>query len=192
MKIIFEYAEIYDEVLTEMSRKKIDPEQEKQEEELVRKFSQYWKSKETKIISSIQKNRKLKFKRKEIKCYFVNHLGYHAISNPLTIRIGGTLEDMRDILVHELIHNLFIDNEKLTLPIIKRTYEDEDFSFKAHVPVLLIERKVTEDLFGKAYFSAFEKKDRILNFKFEWLEVDRLYPRYSGNIVSFLKNENLE
>jgi len=192
MKVSFEYARIYDEVLTEMSRKKLSPSQGEEAEELAKDFEKYWRNKETRIISSIEKNSKLKFKKKEIRCYFVNHLGYHAISNPLTIRIGGTLEDMRDILVHELIHNLLIDNEKITLPLIKRTYEDEDFSFKNHVVVLLIERKVTEDIFGLKYFRQFEQKDRMLNFKFEWPEVDRIYPRYKGNIVSFLKNEDLD
>lgn len=192
MKVSFEYAGIYDEVLSEMSRKKLEPNQSKEAEEITKRFKMYWQIKEKKIISSIEKNSKLKFKRKEIKCYFVNHLAYHAISNQLTIRISGTMEDMRDILIHELIHNIFIDNEKQVIPLIKRTYEDEDFSFKIHVPVLLIERAVTEQIFGQKYFKTFEQKDRMMNFKFEWPEVDKIYTRYKGDIIRFLKNENLD
>jgi len=50
MKVSFEYAGIYDEVLSEMSRKKLEPNQSKEAEEITKRFKMYWQIKEKKII----------------------------------------------------------------------------------------------------------------------------------------------
>jgi hypothetical protein len=190
MKIDFHYSTIYDDMLTEMSKKEQDLYQVKQLSKLTTDFETFWKTKEKKIISLIEKHSKLKFK-KNITVYFVKHMLFAAISIPLTIRYQKDPKKILPILIHELIHNILSQNKNKISPLIAKTYPEEDWSFRIHIPVLIIQKRVFNEIFGKKWTKTYIKKDREI-FGPEWIEVERIENKYKGNIISFLKNENLE
>ena len=190
MKIDFHYSTIYDDMLTEMSKKRQDLYQVREVTTFMDKFEKEWKKKENKIISAIEKNSKLKFK-KNITAYFVRNMLFAGISAPLTIRFNKHIKKTETILIHELIHNVFIQNKEKAVKLIAKTYPEEDWSFKIHIPVLLIQKRVFQTIYGQKATSLFIKKNKEI-FGPEWIEVERIEKKYKGDILKFLKNENLE
>jgi len=147
MKVIFTYTHTYNEIMAEMSRKELKGRDVKDTLSLKKAFEKSWKRKEKKVLSSIEKNSRLKFPNENIKCYFINHMKYKAFSNPLTIRIGGSIEDIETTLIHELIHNLLEFNEKKISRLMEKIYTEEGRTFRNHIPLLLIEKGVIEDIY---------------------------------------------
>ena len=143
MKIKFTYSPIYDNLLTEMSKKEYTSEQMKEMEFYKVELEATWKKEEKKIIKEIEKISKLKFKDDK-ECFLVYHMKYTAISSPLTLKREPHLERAKTILIHEIIHTLFSDNREKVAELIENTYPKEGFEFKIQVPVLLITRKVIE------------------------------------------------
>jgi len=191
MKVTMYYSWKYDEMLAQMTRKKLKSNDINDIIEFTKRFEKRWKTREVKILNSIEKNSKLKFKEKAIRCYFVNHMIWKGNSQPLTVKMGGTLEDMEIVIIHELIHNIMVDNKDKLLNLVEEHYPEEGDYFRVHIPLLLIEKGVIEDIYGKKFFNKFLERDKR-NFKIEWSEVLRLYPRYKKDIIKFLKNEDLE
>ena len=191
MKIEFIYSPIYDNLLTDMSKKKFSVEQMKEMEFYREELEATWKKEESKIINSIEKISKLEFKGNK-QCFLVYNMKYAAISNPLTIKREPYLTRAKTILIHEVIHTLFEDNKEKLQKIIEKTYPDESIEFRIHVPVLLITKKVIEEIYGDNIFQEIinkEMKIDILNSV--WPEVNAIYPKFKNNIIKFLKNEKL-
>ncbi len=191
MKIEFIYSPIYDNLLTDMSKKEFSVAQMKELEFYKEEFEATWEKDGNKIVKTIENISKLKFKGNKY-CFIVNHMKYAAISNPLTLRREPHLERAKTILIHELVHILLEDNKDKVKKLIEKTYPEESVEFKIHIPVLLITRKVVETLFGKEMFEHIltdEMKRDILNSA--WPEVNSIYPKFKSDIVKFLKNENL-
>jgi hypothetical protein len=184
MKVNFKFSMVYEELLTEMSRRKPTRKDLNEVYSFTKDFEKLWRRKEKKIINSIEKNSGLKFKEETIKCYFVNHMLYKGISDPLTLRIGEVLEDMEIALIHELIHRLFENNKARIKETIFKKYPEEERSFQIHVPLLLIQNKVIQEIYSEDVIKDFKKKDKKI-FKLEWLEVEKI--KYNGKILSFLK-----
>lgn len=186
MKIEFKISTVYEDLLTSMSRKTLYQKDISELFNFKNEFQKEWRKKERKIIESIEKNSKLKFKKEKLTCYLVNRMLYKAISDPLTLKIGIDLIDMQITLTHELIHVLFEQNaKKIKSPIFEK-YPEEEKSFQIHVPLLMILERVIQDIYGKEITEKFKKKD-LKNFKLEWLEVKEIRSKYKGNLISFLK-----
>ena len=174
-KINFIYSDIYQEVYhlpkNYKYNFKID---EKFVESYINFISKEWKKYGSKILKYIQKITNLKFKRKEIDCFVIKISKYVPISHPLTIPIQGTdgqniltltKEQFFDMLVHELIHNLFIDNEKKTKKyfnyIIKKKYRRYSWNTSIHVPLHAIHKEIFLKFFDEnrlkkeIYFASF-------------------------------------
>lgn len=191
MKIKFIYSSIYDNLLTDMSKKNFSIGQMKEMEYYKEELEAFWKKDENKIIKEIEKVSKLKFKEDK-ECFLVSTMKYTALSNPLTLKKHQHLERAKTILIHELIHVLMEDNKEKLAKLIKKTYLEESVEFKIHIPVLLITKKVVENLYGDTLFQEIlqdELKRDVLNEA--WPEVNRIYPKFNEDIIKFLKNEKL-
>ncbi|MBS3168123.1 hypothetical protein J4216_03305 [Candidatus Woesearchaeota archaeon] len=191
MKIEFIYSPIYDNLLTDMSKKEFNEAQLKEMEFYKEELEAIWKKEESKIIKEIEKISNLKFKINR-QCFIVNSMRYTAISNPLTIK-KEHIERAKTILIHELIHILFEDNKVKLKELIEKTYPEEAVEFKIHVPVLLITRKVIENLYGQKEFKiVLEKEMHIDLLNSVWPEVNTIYPKFKNDIIKFLKNNHLK
>ncbi len=189
MKINFKYSQVYDELLTYMSRNNYDNKQFLEMQINTLKFEKYFRKNESKIIKEIKKIAGLKFKE-NITCFIVKHLGFRAISHPLTIKFSKDFKYLTAVLIHEIIHILLMNNEKV-LDLVKKKFNYNKNDFKIHFPVLLIERKVIENLFGNKFFNNVLLKDEHnQELAYEWNEVNKVYVKFDKNIVKFLKNVN--
>ena len=98
------------------------------------------------------------------------------------------IETIKGILIHELIHVLLKDNKKI-LDLIRKKFNYEDYDFKVHFPVLLIQRKVIENLYGKSYFlKVLQQEKDIDELGYEWDRVNQHYNKFDKGIVNFLQN----
>ena len=187
MKVNFFYSEPYDRMLTDMLGNSFPNEQPMIIKKYQKNLESYWKKEEDKIIKEIEKISNLKFKS-NVDCYIVNDMFYDAISNPFTIRIEKDFGRMKSVLIHELIHILFVQNSQKLIKLIEEVPEKQH-SYKVHFPLLLIHRKVLENLYGKSYFQKQLKYDNELTeLKPLWHHINILYPKFNKDIVKFLKN----
>ena len=191
MKIEFIYSPIYDNLLTEMSKKEFTESQIKEMSFYKEEIEAIWKKDEKKIISEIEKVAKLKFKDNK-KCNVVKHMKYTALSQPLTIK-KLHLQRANSVLIHELIHVLLEDNKDKVEKLIAKTYPEDSVEFKIHVPVLLITRRVVENLYGENEFKTILDKEMHIDLlNAVWPEVNEIYNKFNNNIVNFLKKNNLK
>ena len=184
--IEFVYSPVYDELFTSMKKKKYSKEQFVDMEKFTAQLESFWEKEGNKIRKEIEKVSKLKFKG-DIKCFIVKDMDFNAISFPFTLRYNKDFEVIKGTLIHELIHVLLRDNKKV-LDLVRNKFGYEDYDFKVHFPVLLIQRRVTENLYGKDYFKKvlMQEKD-IDELGYEWERVNKIYNKFNIGIVSFLE-----
>ena len=186
MKLNFQYSQVYDELLSYMSRNSFDNKQILELETFVIQLSNYFKNRQNKIIIEIERVSGLKF-QSSVNCFIVKHLGYRAISDPFTVKMSKDFDYLTGVIIHELIHSILKDNQTI-LKLVNKKFEHEENDFKVHLPVLLIERKVIENLFGEKFFNKIRKKDdHNPDLAFEWSEVNKVYDKFNSNIIKFLE-----
>ena len=166
-------------MLTQMMGAKFDPLKSR---EYKIELESEWANWEQKILSTIEKASKLKFKSK-INCYIVQSMAYKAISHPLTISTEENIEKNIHLLIHELIHVILVQNQTTQLlRKLEQNYEDHDAM--VHIPVLLVQKRVEELLFGKKSFTK-----HIEGLEAHLPLITRLYPKYvkqRSNVLEFL------
>ena len=186
MKLNFQYSQIYDELFSYMSRNDFNNKQILELETFTIQLSNYWGRINNKVLKEIEKVSDLKFNN-NVNCFVVKHLGYRAISEPFTIKMYKDFNYLTGVIIHELVHILLRDNQKI-LKIVNEKFVHEGNDFKIHFPVLLIERKVIENLFGNKFFNNIMKKDdHNPDLAFEWQEVNKVYDKFNSNIIRFLE-----
>jgi len=186
MKLNFQYSQVYDELLTYMSRNNFENKQILELETFTIQLSNYFKDKQSKIVKEIERVSGLKFSS-NVNCFIVKHLGYRAISDPFTVKVNKNFNYLTGVLIHELIHILLKNNQTI-LKLVNNKFKHEENDFKIHFPVLLIERKVIENLYGERFFSNIGKKDdHNPDLAFEWSEVNKVYDKFNNNIIKFLE-----
>ena len=186
MKLNFQYSQVYDELFNYMSRNSFDNSQILELEAFTIQLSNHFKDKQNKIIKEIEKVSGLKFSI-NVKCFIVKHLGYRAISDPFTVKMNKDINYLTAVIIHELVHILLRDNQTM-LKLVNKKFAHEENDFKIHFPVLLIERKVIENLFGEKFFNKIRKKDdHNPDLAFEWSEVNKVYDKFNNNIIKFLE-----
>ena len=123
--------------------------------DFIKKIEKEWNKKGNEILKYIEEITNLKWKEEKIKCYMVKISTFLPFSYPLTIPIqfeamGGkiyvlSVERYIDMLIHELIHNLFVQNELETekyFDYMLDNYENESFNTKIHLLLHAIHKKV--------------------------------------------------
>ena len=145
-------------------------------------FELEWANQEKDILETIEKASKLKFKSK-IDCYIVQSMAYKAISHPLTISTEEDVEKNIHLLIHELIHIILVQNQTTRLlRKLEANYEDHDAM--VHIPVLLVQKRVEELLYGKKSFT-----NHIDGLEAHLPIITRIYPKYlkqRSNVLEFL------
>ena len=194
MRLNFFYSAPYDRMLTEMSGFDYSDKQSIEAKKYIIKIEKNWRKTGEKIVKEIEKVSKLKF-RDDSTCFLVKNMYYNALSHPLTIKIHNDYDKFNDVLMHELIHVILVQNDKgkELLYDLNRLYPKKDKSFISHLPLLLIEKKVIENLFGSKYYNKILKEDeKIDGMKEVWEEANRLYNKFknfNNGVVNFFKNE---
>ena len=111
MKLNFEYSIPYDRMLTVMSMNEYHEKQKDEVKDYIFMLGESWKGVEKRIIRGIEKAAGLKFKE-DATCYVVKNMADYAISHPLTLKMEKNLDKANVVLMHELIHILFVQNKK--------------------------------------------------------------------------------
>ena len=189
MKLNFTYSEVYDEILSAMSEESYNENQALELKQEIQKLNDFWNKKGSKFISTIENSSKLKFS-KDIDCYIVKNLPYIAFSNPLTVKADKNINRTNITLVHELIHDLFVQNQE-QFWILEEKFPNESHDFKVHLPVLLVQRRVLEALYGKKYTEKVIKNEmKIEDLNLVWPIANNHYKKfktYKKGIINFIK-----
>lgn len=160
-KIIFRYSRIYDE---QFKNKKISKKNYSIKKILsyMRSIELKWKKYEKKILVEKEKISGLNWKRKLIIVYLVSDC--IPFSEPLTIHPYKNKDTFIDVLTHELIHNLFVDNldsrkVKNAWNYFNKKYKKEDLTTRIHILLYAIHSHLYIKFFGK------ERLNKDIGFK---------------------------
>jgi DNA-binding ferritin-like protein (Dps family) len=162
-KIEFRYSFIYQEEIHLPKIKKYDRRKWKKEaDKFVLEVKKEWNKISNSVLNYMQKITGLEWKEKKIICYVIKLSESGPISDPLTIPIKlkykkdiFTLSRDRfiDMLIHELIHNIFIQNENKINnyfeELINKKYKNLSWNTKIHIPVHAIHKKIFDEFFGQ-------------------------------------------
>jgi len=197
MEIEFRYSFIYE----QQSRNFEEFDFEKVEigtKNFILKLEGDWKKIEKEVINYMEEITNLKFKSNKINCYVVHTSQNMPLSDPLTIAINlktdeGTfkLEKERylDMLVHEIIHNLFIENEEETKEYFKVLFSgrySNNWNVSIHVLVHAIHKKIFDKFFSKERLEEeLEISSYYLDYKEAW---DIVLKEGEDKIIEELRN----
>ncbi len=156
-KIIFKYSWIYDQNWKEWikiyKRKTGRYPSTNQILNYIKKVEKLWRKDEKKILKELSKISKLKWKSKFIYCYVVGRC--IPFSEPLTLPVyDGHPNYFIDTLIHELIHQLFNQNENMkrsedAWKYINRKYKKEAHTTRIHIPLDAIHSHIYLKFFGE-------------------------------------------
>ncbi len=136
-KIIFKYSWVYDMHWKGIYKGKSEKyPTAKQIQNYIRKVEKLWRKDENKVLSELSKISGLKWKKKSICCYVVGNCT--PFSDPLTLKIYKSPGYFVDVLIHELIHQLLIQNEVGSWDAWKyvhEKYKSESFKTRMHIPL---------------------------------------------------------
>ncbi len=134
-KIVFKYSLIYDEHWKEYyALKKWECSWYKPEEieGYIEDFKKIWCQKEQEILKELSEVSGLKWQEPVIVCYIVGKC--IPFSDPLTMHPYKDKTLFNDVLIHELIHQLFIQNEaEKAWEHIENKYPNESFRVRVHI-----------------------------------------------------------
>ncbi len=183
-KIIFRYSWIYDQIWK--GNKKKYPSQRKILD-YIKEIEKLWKRYEKKILSELSKISHLKWKSKFIYCYIVGRC--KPFSDPLTIPVYKNKNYFIDVLTHELIHQLFIQNlrqSKKAWAYIFKKYKKESHTTKIHIPLHAIHTHIYLKFYGEKRLNRDIKLISFLrDYKKSWEIVQR--EGYQNIIREFTK-----
>lgn len=118
--------------------------------EIVLKYRKAWKPVEQKILTAMCDITGLTFYQNVIDVYIAPW--FNAFSSPLIIGVTKTPEKFVDVLTHELLHRLFVDN-KIKTPKTELLEEwkklfgiDLNFTAIVHIPVHAVHKAIYLDI----------------------------------------------
>jgi hypothetical protein len=168
--------------------------------DFIKKIEKEWNKKGNEILRYIGEITGLKWKEEKIKCYVIKISTLIPFSYPLTIPIQFetvegkiyvlSVERYIDMLFHELIHNIFIQNEKETEKyfeyILNEKFNEEEFNTVIHIPVHAIHKKIFMKFFNKKRLELeIEKSSYYPNYKRSWEIVNK---KGEDSIIKELKD----
>jgi hypothetical protein len=159
-EIEFIYSFIYDGAFMTVKYKKW-PEYSKAEIKKFKKdmnkylkdLEKMWKKEGRQILQKIQTVSGFSWKEKKIKVYIVSEIP-HSFSDPLTLnfKYRKDMKISRDVLTHELLHQIQIQNEKKINKYydqIYKNYKKELRVTKSHIFVHAAHKKIYLELSGE-------------------------------------------
>lgn len=156
-KIIFRYSPIYDSDYRNSDRIKKKLEDKgltypsvKEIFHEIENIEPLWSKVGSNVLKAISKITGLKWKEVKVICYVI---GYgRSFSDPLTIRLHETPDLFIDTLVHEMIHQIQIQNNELSkkwYSYIDKIYASETVLTKNHIIVHAVHKEIYLTLFDK-------------------------------------------
>jgi len=159
-KIEFRYSHIYDERYRNspktkkiLKKRKATYHSYRTILNYIKKIEPIWKKHEKKVLSELSKVSGLKWREDKIIVYVIGH-GI-PFSDPLTMPVYKKDDEyFTDTLVHELIHQLFVQGDNLektkkSWDYVFRKYKKEDFKTKVHIPLHAIHSHIYLKFFTK-------------------------------------------
>lgn len=195
-KVIFKCSRIYDE-----QWKKINEFLEKGEYPSLEETEKYreeidplWREKEVEVLTELSRATGLSWEMKYISCYVVGKaFPFPAFSDPLTISVYKREKDLFiDTLVHELIHQLFIQPknfEKLNerSKILGEKYPKESLRTRIHISLHAVHKHIYLQLFNESRLKRdIERAQSKVDYKRAW---DIVQKEGYENIIKELKYE---
>jgi len=156
-KIVFKYSSIYDFHWQEWFNFKYGNINNRIEAQYIRnyihKIDKIWGKDEKIILKEFAKITNLKWGAKTISCYIVSKC--IPISDPLTMQPYHTDDRFIDVLIHELIHQLFVQKDniksvKRALKYLEEEYVGEAKKTIIHVPLYAIHKHIYLKLYNEA------------------------------------------
>lgn len=149
-KVIFQYSYIYDQAFSSKSQNDRNFENGFK---VAVNFQKYWDKNSKRILSVMSEVSKLKWRYDKVWCY-LSFFTPFSFSMPLTVKIHKNREQMLTTLVHELSHNLLIQNRDRCFMATEgkklyKKYESETFTTRVHITVHAIVKLTLEKAFGK-------------------------------------------
>lgn len=118
----------------------------------IKNFKDVWKDKEEKIIELISTYSHLNWTSKKVKIYFVSNLKISGFSDPLTIKMIEDYPKVSETIIHELLHNIFVQNLSKINPILielKKLFPEELKTTRTHLLINFLSNKIFEEIFGE-------------------------------------------
>jgi len=161
-KLKFEYSYIYQEAMGLPEGKEIDETFDPEVAEYLKDIKEEWENNGEEILKFMSELVGIEWNEPLIVCYVLRYFTGYPFSRPLTLSIeyyeGGQYYKARkvnfyDVLIHELIHNLFMNasEEKFndySKYLIKEKYKNESLNTAIHIPVHAIHRKIFEKFYN--------------------------------------------
>lgn len=110
-----------------------------------KEYQELWKKEGSKIIETIEKISRLKFKTKFINAIIFD--GGQSYSYPLRLRYDYPYEKKKGMLIHELCHRLMLDNNLKT----EKQTKLSEFTRKIHQRIFLILYDIWAELYGETF-----------------------------------------
>lgn len=166
-KVVFRYSRIYDQVYRRSKVKlRRGPKKYPSTKKIlkyIKRVEKLWRKDERKVLSEISKAIGLKWKSKFIICYVVGRS--IPFSSPLTMPIYEKHPDyFVDVLTHELIHNLFVQNmdkSKRAWNYIFKRYKRFSWNTKTHIPLHAIHTHIYLKFYSE---KRLERDIRLISF----------------------------
>ena len=189
-KIVFKYSWIYDQTWKEglIGKKSKKYPSSRRILNYIKKVEKLWRKEKKRVLLELSKITHLGWKSKVIYCYVVGRC--RPFSDPLTMPIYEKYPDyFIDVLTHELIHQLFIQNEKeleKSWHYIWRKYKRETDNTKIHIPLHAIHSHIYYKFFNEKRIKRDIKFISFLpDYKKSWQIVQKEY--YQNIINEFVK-----
>lgn len=138
----------------------------------MKELEKKWIKIEKDITKELSKITELKWHEKEIKCYIVGKA--IPFSDPLTIPYYKNINDGIDILIHELIHQIFTQGNNLeksnnSWKRIYKKYKNESNNTKIHIPLQAIHKHIYLKFFNKNRLQKDIKSyQELIDYKRAW------------------------
>jgi hypothetical protein len=148
-KINIVYSGVYDGLFYEHERQDFTEESRKTGGKYAKKLQKSWDKIAKKVLPAMQGVSGLKWKKKELDAYVVRYSGY-SFSMPLTLLMKKDIRHANEVIAHELIHNLIVQNKdriRYKNKIIKK--HKPVFKTETHVLLYAILKLTLERAFGK-------------------------------------------
>jgi hypothetical protein len=172
-KLILKYSTIYDKNWSVVLDKEYERERNKEIAcEFISKIEELWCPQEDNIFEAIEFYSGLKWRVDMTNAYFVSNLNVSGFSDPLTVRMSNDYLKIAKTLIHELVHNILIQNDsemKETFARLNQKFPGENIKTKVHIIV----NAITEKVFSKIY--GLEEAERIKKIEREYKGLRRAY-----------------
>lgn len=137
-----------------------------------KRLQEIWDKVERKVFNTISKVSGLEWHKPIIDCYVVQKA--IPFSMPLTIRIKKDMEDQIETIIHELIHNILVQNRDRRKKKDYRRYGKLSKTTKIHILVNAIEKETLLKIYGKRKTKRLIKKyEKWPDYKKAWEIVEK-------------------